>query len=346
MAMERYKVLLTAEADDNILKRLYEVCDVEEDGWKTKGITFSEDQLISKLQQKDIFVTSYDVVSRKVIESSRSLKLIACTRSNPVNIDVEAAKEFGIKVVYTSGRNSDATAEFAVALLLDIARNVTFANRAIMNADVITDNEQAPAIKKTDVTWGMVKNVRPYHRFQGVQIKNKNVGIVGYGSIGRRVAKILEGFGAYILVYDPYVSRVEIDCPSMRKVDFEELVAEADFISCHIKITPETRGLFNYDTFGKMKKSAYFVNNSRGAVVVEEDLVRALKERQIAGAALDVFEYEPLYKGHPFISGGLDNLLLTPHISGASPDAIVNGTVMLVDEIKRFINNEPLLYTK
>ena len=344
--MERYNVLLTAEADDNILKRLYEVCDVEEDGWKTKGITLSEDELISKLYKKDIFVTSYDVVSRKVIENSKSLKLIACTRSNPVNIDVEAAKEFEIKVVYTPGRNSDATAEFAVVLLLDIARNVTFANRAIMNLDVVTENEKAPEIKKKDVTWGMVKNIRPYHKFQGVQIKNKNVGIVGFGSIGKRVAKILEGFSAYILVYDPYVSRVEIDCPSMRKVDFGELLTQADFISCHLKITPETKGLFNYETFKKMKETAYFINNSRGAVVVEGDLVKALKERQIAGAALDVFEYEPLYKGHPFISGELDNILLTPHISGASPDAIVNGTVMLVDEIKRFINNEPLLYVR
>jgi D-3-phosphoglycerate dehydrogenase len=95
-----------------------------------------------------------------------------------------------------------------------------------------------------------------------------------------------------------------------------------------------------------MKETAFFINNSRGAILVEADLVRALKEKQIAGAALDVFAYEPLYKGHPFISEELDNLLLTPHISGASPDSIVNGTVMLVDEIKRFINNEPLLYAR
>lgn len=344
--MERYRILFTAEADDQALKELYELCDVEVDGWKTKGVTFSEDELINRLQEKDIFVTSYDVVTRKVIANAKDLKLIVCTRSNPVNIDVEAAKEFGIKVAYTPGRNSDATAEFAVGLLLDLARNITFANRAVMNLEVVTDDEQAPAEKKKDVTWGMVKGIRPYHRFQGVQIKNKKVGIVGYGSIGKRVAKILEGFGAYILVYDPFVSRVDIDSPSMRKVDFEELIREADFITCHVKVTPETKGLFNYQTFQKMKKTAYFINNSRGAIVVEADLVRALKEKQIAGAALDVFEYEPLYKGHPFLSGELENLLLTPHISGASPDAIVNGTIMLVDEIKRFINGQPLLYTK
>ncbi len=344
--MTKPKILFTAEADDSILEGLYEVCDIEECGWKTKGTILSEDELIEKLVKKDIFVTSYDVVSREVIKKSDDLKLIVCTRSNPVNIDIEAAEEFGVQVAYTPGRNSDVTAEFAVALLLDIARNITFANRSIMNHEVITDDEDAPKKGKTDVTWGIVKNTRPYHKFQGTQIKNKNIGIVGFGSIGRRVAKILEGFGAYILVYDPYISRVDIDSPSMRKVDFEELASLSDFISCHIKVTSETKGLFNYETFKKMKKTAYFVNNSRGAIVVEEDLVRALREKEIAGAALDVFQYEPLYKGHPFISEELDNLLLTPHISGASYDSIINGTIMLVDEIKRFINNEPLLYIR
>lgn len=343
--MGKPEILFTAEADDSILESLYEICDIEECGWKTEGTILSEDELIERLAGKDIFVTSYDVVSRKVIEKSDGLKLILCTRSNPVNIDIEAAKEFGIQVAYTPGRNSDVTAEFAVAMLLNISRNITFANRAIMNHEVITDDDE-PRKEKTDVTWGMVKNIRPYHKFQGTQIKNKNIGIVGFGSIGRRVAKILEGFGAYILVYDPYISRVDIDSPSMRKVDFDELISSSDFISCHTKITPETEGLFNYETFKKMKKTAYFVNNSRGAIVVEEDLISALKEREIAGAALDVFQYEPLYKGHPFIREELDNLLLTPHISGASYDAIINGTIMLVDEIKRFINGETLLYTR
>lgn len=344
--MEKPRVLFTAEADDFILKDLYEICDIEECGWKTEGRVLSEEELIEKLTKKDIFVTSYDVVSRKIIEKSKDLKLIVCTRSNPVNIDIEAAREFEIQVAYTPGRNSDVTAEFAVAMLLDIARNITFANRAIMNHEIITDDEYLPREKKTDVTWGMVKNIRPYHKFQGVQIKNKNIGIIGFGSIGKRVAKILEGFGAYILVYDPYISRVDIDSPSMRKVNFQELVSLSDFISCHIKITPETVGLFNYETFKKMKKTAYFINNSRGAILVEEDLVRALKEGEIAGAALDVFQHEPLYKGHPFLKEELVNLLLTPHISGASYDAIINGTIMLVDEIERFVNGENLLYTR
>lgn len=341
--MNKYKVLVTAEADDNVLRELYDICDVEEAGWKVNETVLSEDELIEKLQGKDILITSYDVVSKKVIDSVESLKLIACTRANPVNVDVKAAKEKGIETVYTPGRNSDATAEFAVALMLNIARNIPRACAAIKDGSIVTDDESRPGPLKNDVTWGKVKETRPYVAFKGVQLRNKNVGIVGYGSIGRRVSEILQGFGMNVLVYDPYVSRIDITRPGVAKVDFDTLLAESDFISCHTKITPSTTGLFNKEAFSKMKNTAYFINNSRGAVVVEQDLIDALRNNDIAGAALDVYEYEPLYKGHPFVSEDL-NIIATPHIGGAAIDSITNHTIMFVDEIKSFIKGEPLLY--
>jgi D-3-phosphoglycerate dehydrogenase len=344
--MKKWEVLFTAEADDRILQQLDFLCNLRFAGWKLNRELLSEGELIEKLKGVQIFALSYDTVSRKVIENSPDLKLIVCTRANPVNVDILAAKERGIVIAYTPGRNSDVTAEFAVGLLLDIARNITFANRAIMDHSAVSDDPDIPPRKKSDVTWGKVKNIHPYTRFQGVQIKNKNAGIVGFGSIGRRVARIMEGFGAYVLVYDPYVSGVDINSPGMCLVDFDTLLKESDFISCHTKVTEETTGMFDYKAFQKMKETAFFINNSRGAIVVEEDLIRALREHIIAGAALDVFEYEPLWAGHPFASGQLDNLLVTPHISGASEDAIINGTQLLVDEIKRFINNEPILNQK
>lgn len=344
--MAKTKVLFTAEADPQVLTALESECELELAGWNTGDGVFDEETLIKRLKGKAIFATSYDKVTRRVIEESPDLKLIVCTRANPVNVDWAAAKEKGIAVAFTPGRNSDVTAEFAVALLLNVARHITQANRAILDRSVVTDDSTAPGVKKEDVTWGAVKSRHPYTEFQGSQIRNKNAGIVGYGSIGRRVAAILRGFGANILVYDPYCSKVDIDCPGMRQVRFDELLREADFISCHMKVTPETTGIFNYEAFCRMKPTSYFINNSRGAVVVEQDLVRALRERRIGGAGLDVYEYEPLYAGHPFVSGELDNVVVTPHISGASPDAITNGTIMLVDEIQRFLHGEPLLNHK
>ncbi len=334
----KYKMLFTAECDMNLVKELESFCDVEYAGWTVSKTVIPEDELIARLRDKDILVTSYDKVTRRVLEESENLKLVVCGRANPVNVDMKAAEERGIKVSWTPGRNSDVTAEFAVALILNVARNVSLANRAIMSGECITDDEEKPAVTKTDVTWGYVKESHPYEDFKGPQIRNKTMGIIGYGSIGKRVGKIMhDGFGANLLIYDPFMSPVEVNAPGIRLVEFDELVASSDFISCHTKITPETTGLFNYDTFSKMKRTAYFINNSRGAIVNEDDLCRALRDKLIAGAALDVFAYEPLYKGHPFVSGELKNLLLTPHVSGASADAITNGTLMIVDSVKKFV---------
>lgn len=342
--MEKMKILLTAEADAAELGPLYKGFDVETGGWFENKTVLPEEELIARLQEKDIYVTSYDVVSRRVIEET-NLKLIVCTRGNPVNVDVAAAKECGIPVVYTPNRNTDATAEFAVALILSIARKIPFAHQAIMNGLCITDDAQRPGPLKKDVTWGKVKSIHPYTDFKGSQLKNKTVGIVGYGNVGRKVGKILSGFGMYILVFDPYVPRIDIEAPGFRKVDFDTLVRESDFITCHTKVTESTRGIFNAEAFGKMKPTAYFINDSRGAICDEWALVDALREHKIAGAALDVFEYEPLYAGHPFISGGLDNIVLTPHIGGAAEEIITNHTLMFVDEILHFAKGEPLIFT-
>ncbi len=342
--MDRLKVLLTAEADDSELKPLYEVCDVEECGWKTEEIVLSEEELIEKLKGKDILVTSYDKVTRAVIENS-NLKLIVCTRATPVNVDTAFAKEKGIPVVYTPGRNSDVTAEFAVGLLMSAARSIPFAHDMIQSHKVVTDDLERPGPLKNDTTWGKVKDIRPYSYFKGIQLKNKNVGVVGYGSIGRKVAHILgKGFGMNVLVFDPYVARMDIDEPGFTKVDFETLVRESDFITCHTKITDSTRNMFNAEVFRKMKPTAFFINNSRGAIVNEPDLIEALRTHQIAGAALDVFEYEPLYAGHPFVNGEIDNVITTPHISGAALDVITNHTQMFVEEILHFLKGEPLIY--
>lgn len=342
--MSKLQILLSAEADTEELAPLYSVCDIEPCGWFIDETILSEDKMIAKLAGKDILITSYDVVSRRVIENT-NLKLIVCTRATPVNVDVAAARERGIPVVYTPGRNSDGTAEFAVALLLSIARKIPFAHNAIQSGLICTDDLERPGPLKKDVTWGKVKDIRPYSYYKGVQLKNKTVGIAGYGSIGRKVGRILSAFGMYVLVYDPFVPRIEIDSPGFRKVDFDTLLRDSDFITCHMKVTDSTRGMFDAAAFAKMKPTAYLINDSRGAVIDEQALISALQNHSIAGAALDVYEYEPLYRGHPFVSGELDNIIVTPHIGGAISDSITNHTQMFVDEVLHFVKGEPLIYT-
>lgn len=340
--MEKMNVLLTAEAVNEKMLPLEDICNIRYDGWNQKLRPFDEDQLIERLSGVSILLTSYDKVTRKVFEQCPSLKLVICTRSTPVNIDLEAAREHGVIVCNTPNRNADVTAEFAVALILALARNVIHGNRAIMDGRIVLPEDAPPASAKKDVTWSEVNGISPYKAFQGVQICGKTMGIVGYGGIGRRVAKIMRGFGAHILVYDPYVKSVDEEDTLL--VDFQTLLRRADFISCHTKVCADTIGMFDYNAFVQMKPTAFFINNSRGAMVKEDDLLRALEEHQIAGAALDVFSCEPLYRGHPFLKTRPDNLIMTPHISGASPDAIVNGTQMMVDEVMRFLSDQPLRY--
>lgn len=337
--MEKINVLLTAEAVNEEIQPLEEICNIHYDGWNQKLPPFDEDQLIERLSGVNVLLTSYDKVTGKVFEHCPDLKLVICTRSTPANIDLSAAKGHGVIVCNTPNRNADVTAEFAVAMILALARNVVQANRAIMDGSIIAAEEPA---RKADVTWSAVNGISPYKAFQGTQIRGKTVGIVGYGGIGRRVARIMRGFGAHVLVCDPYVQSVSE--PDTQLVDFDTLLRKSDFISCHTKVSPATTGMFDYEAFRKMKETAFFVNNSRGAMVNEADLLRALKEKQIAGAALDVFSSEPLYQGHPFLTETPKNLIMTPHISGASPDAIVNGTRMMVEEIRRFLKGERLQY--
>ena len=342
--MSKMKLLLTAEVDENGIASLFEMCDVVQDGWRFGPVKLTEEQQIEKLKGCDIFMTSYDTVTAKVIEESPDLKLIVCARSNPVNVDLAAAKARGIPVVYTPGRNSDCTAEFAIAMMLMIGRKIPQALGRIVDGTYIS-KEKIP--QKKDVTWGVVNGHSPYNELQGMQLFGRTLGIVGYGSIGRRVGKIAhQGFGMYLNIYDPYANDLEVEAPGIKKVDFDTLLKESDFISCHVKPTPATTGLFTMDSFKKMKKTAFFINNGRGNVVVEEDLIEALRQKIIGGAALDVFQNEPLDAQHPYVTGELDNVVITPHMSGAAIDSMINHTKIAVAEVGRFIRGEPLLFSK
>lgn len=339
------KILFTAEYDETYLEKLKELGEIDIQGW-AKGIgKLSEEELLELSKDVDIIITSYDDITEKIIENCKNLKLIACTRATPVNIDVEAAKKKGIKVIYTPGRNSDSTAEHTIGLMISIARKIPMAYRALKNGEFTGETPSKEDVKaglKEDVIWDMDEN-SPYVIFKGTELKDKNLGIIGFGSIGRRVAHIASAFGMNLLIYDPYVSDIDVNRVGQTKVSLDELLTQSDFITTHLKVTPATRGFIGKEQFAKMKKSAYFINTSRAAVVDEESLIEALRNNEIAGAALDVFAKEPIYRDHPFITE-LDNIVITPHIAGATNDILTNHTKMIIAEVKRFLNDEPLLY--
>lgn len=335
--------LLLAEMDNALVPKLYSLLDMEAGGWYETQELLDETELISRMQDKNILITSYDLVTRNVIEKCPQLKLIACTRSNPVNIDYVAATEKGIPILYTPGRNADSAAEYTIAMMLNIARNIPIAYQALHEGNYLNRSgfeEKRDNAMKEDVTWALGGG-SPYIEFKGYELKGKVLGIIGYGQIGRKVAQLARAFGMKICVVDPNLE--ERSAMDIELLTLDDLLASCDFITSHAAVVPETIGLLNKEAFGKMKESAYLINTSRGAIVNETDLIEALRNRTIAGAALDVFAKEPLRADHPFLNE-LKNVIVTPHIAGATHDAITNHTKMIIEDIERFMTGAPLKY--
>ena len=316
------------------------------DGWALGKPKLTENEIIRRTADADIIVTTFDDITRDVIENAKNLRLIACTRATPVNVDIQAAKEHGILVLYTPKRNSDATAEHTIGLMLSIARKIPQAYVALKNGKYTAPAKIEQKTKtglQSDVFWGVGPDA-PYTVFKGTQLHGKTLGIIGYGSIGCRVGRIARAIGMKLLVFDPYVGEIDLDEIGVCKAKtLEEVMRESDFVTCHLKVTPETKGCIGREMIMQMKPTAYFINASRSAVVDEEALVEALREHRIAGAAVDVFAQEPIPEDHPFITE-LENVVITPHIAGAAKEVLTNHTRMIVAEIGRYLNSEPLLY--
>lgn len=339
------KALVTAEINEDIISELKDYMELTFEGWGKELRKLTEDEMIYFLKDKEVLITSYDPITRKVMEACPNLKLIACTRANPVNIDIDCARERNIPVIYTPGRNSDCTAEFTIALMLCIGRKIPMAYKSLKDGRYLSDEKIENKAKeglKEDVTWALGAGT-PYVEFKGTQLKGHTLGLLGYGSIGRRVANIAKAFGMKIYIYDPFISEVELNDNAQTKVSLEKLLKESDFISCHCKVNESTRGLMGKEAFNMMKNTAYFINTSRGAIVDEEALIEALREKKIAGAAMDVFSAEPLFKNHPFVKE-LNNIVITPHLAGATYDAIDNHSIMIVEDIKSYLNGDRMLH--
>lgn len=341
------KILFTAEYDAKMTGQIMELGEVRMEGYAA-GLPakLSEDVLKEMAADADIIITSYDNITRGVIDAAPGLKLIACTRATPVNIDCGYAAQKGIPVLYTPGRNSDSAAELTIGLMLGCARHIPQAYKALLDKKFLApkkgDRKTMEGLRE-DVIWE-VSEASPYIIYKGMDLKNKTLGIIGFGSIGKRVAHIAKAFGMYVLLYDPYVSEVDVNGVGQQKVDLDMLLKNADFVSCHLKVTPETKGLMSAEKFALMKPTAYFINSSRAAVVDEEALIAALRESRIAGAGLDVFAREPMNEEHPFLTELANKVVMTPHIGGATTDAITNHTAMIIADIKRFSAGEHLLY--
>ena len=255
-----------------------------------------------------------DKVDEEMLGGAQNLKVVANLAVGYDNIDLEAAKSHGVIITNTPDVLTETTAELAFTLMLTSARRVLEANRELMAGE-----------------WS---GWSPYH-MAGTDVFGKTVGIFGMGSIGAAFARRLSGFRTKIIYHNRSRSEAA-DELGAELVSFEELMAESDFILCAAPLTEETKHRFDKEAFDKMKRSAFFINIGRGAHVVEEDLAQAVRNGDIKGAALDVFENEPISDAHPFTD--IPNMTLLPHIGSASVDTRNNMMNLCVNNIMEVLN--------
>ncbi|STT02118.1 putative D-3-phosphoglycerate dehydrogenase [Klebsiella pneumoniae] len=290
-------------------------------------------------------MTSYDEVTDAVMAACPRLQVIACTRANPVNIDTQAAQARGIRVLYTPGRNADAAAELTLGLMLSLARHIPQSHAALKRGEFTQADNAAAATRqglRRDVVWD-VSPESPYEVFKGTELRNKTLGLVGYGNIGRRVARIARAFGMAVLVVDPFVAAEDINEPGLQKTTLEALFREADIVSLPPEQRAAQRRAGECRAVKQHEAGALLINTSRAAVVDEAALIDALRHGPLGGAALDVYHREPLWRDHPFVIE-FDNVIITPHIAGATRESIAKHTAMIAADLQRYVAGEPLLY--
>lgn len=343
--MEKIKAICTGTITPDFMEKIREICDVKMGGYALTGQnTMPEDELIALLEGAEIAIIEYESVTRRVIENAPDLKLIVCPRGKPVNIDCEAAAQRGIPVVNTPARNANSVAEMVVAQMISLCRNLGCANHEIKNGRYLgaeVEDVYAPT-EQNDVVWMLDQEDSPFKRYRGPEISYRTMGFIGYGAIGARVKHLLSGFDMNFLVYDPYLPAEIAAKEGVQLCSLEDVLKNSDFVSVHCAVTPQTTGMIGAEHFAMMKKDAYFINTARGKIVRHRDLVEALEKGEIAGAALDVFWNEPLPANHPLLK--MRNVLITPHIAGASDDVPTCHSRMAYNDIVNYKNKEPMVH--
>ena len=335
--MEKMKVLVTAEVvRDTLESALSDRFTFVYDGYYLDHVVMPHAELVEKIRDVDVLVCEYDTVSADVFEAAERLKLIVCCRGGVKTVvDLDKAMEKGVIVCNNGGRNANAVTDMAMGYMLDLTRNITRANNLIHDRVITTDVSTKPA-EYQDTVWGLDAQ-SPFIQYRGRSINHMTLGLVGFGFAGRLMAKKAHAFSMRTIVYDPYCEfRDKPDY--IEVVSLKELLEQSDVLSVHCTLTPQTKDMFNRRMFNRMKPGAYFINTSRGELVVEEDLIAALQSGQLAGAAIDVTRKEPISSDSPLLDA--PNLIITPHIAGSAFDVQYCGTNMVIASLTDYINGK------
>ena len=273
----------------------------------------SVDEIADLVPGVDVLLTHLGPVTASILERADRLKVVGITRGGPVNVDLAAATAHHVPVVYLPGRNLGAVAEFVIGVMITLPRGV------VRGSAELADGRWSPRAFHYDTA--------------GPELRACTVGLVGIGAVGRRVAQLLDAFGARVVAYDPHVESAD----GIELLDsLEAVLAVSDIVSVHSRLTDETRKSFDTNAFGAMKRGAYFVNTARGEIVDEAALLDALESGQLSGAALDVFDPEPPGADNPLV--GRPDVIGTPHLAGASQQVASESVERVVRDVAAYLD--------
>ena len=280
------------------------------------------EEVIAHVGAAPVLVTHLAPLSTAMFEAMPQLRLVAVSRGGPVNIDMQAAARHGVTVVNTPGRNASAVAEFTIGAILAETRNITRGHDALRRGEYRGD------LYRADIT--------------GDELSEMIVGVIGYGNVGTKVVRLLRAFGCRILVNDPYVQLSPDDRDAgVEHFSLERLLAEADVVSLHPRVTAETTGMIDAEALAAMKQGAILVNTARGPLMDYDALYDALESGHLRGAMLETFAIEPTPPDWPLLQ--LPNVTLTPHIAGASLKTVRIAADKAAEEVRRWLAGEPPL---
>ena len=310
---------------------------VDEPGWhpttpsetKVKEYLGSPGQVIERLDGHEVLVVQGAPVTDAVMDASPQLRLICVARGGPVNVDIAAATERGIAVTTTPGKNAQAVAELTIAFLVMLARRMPEISRYLEGGgELARDNYEGA-------------------KWIGHNLDGHVLGLVGFGQVGSKVARIAAAIGMSVVVYDPFVAAEKIAASGAQAVDLDELLAVSDFVSIHARATADNRGLIGRDQLARMKRGACLVNTARDALLDEDAVYDALRSGQLGGGAFDVVRPHDmslppeLGRRHRLLDA--PNVILATHIGGATYETLAHGGEMAAAEIERLAAGSPLV---
>lgn len=278
------------------------------------GAVELSDELLKDLDKFDMIIVQFAPVSKKVIDKAKNLKLIGVLRGGVENVAIDYAREKNIAVLNTPGRNARAVAEFTMGMILGEVRNIARSHYSLKNNEWRKDFPNSSYIP---------------------ELNGKTVGIVGFGHIGQLIAGYLKAFGSKVIAYDPFFKG---EFEGVKIVDLDTLLKQSDVVTIHARYTKDTHHLIDEKELSLMKENAVLINTARSGLVNQEALVKALKEDKIFGAAIDVFDKEPIPEDDEILK--LDNITITPHIAGSTKDAFSNSPKILANILKGIIDGE------